>query len=89
MWRCVMIQPVRRNTDAGDATHTNQFRRDVIILWKSFDLSSNDAALVVANRICAGVFEASAVKRSTGMAVLRRHAQRACRQTRARGSTVS
>ncbi|MFK4621024.1 hypothetical protein ABIF50_004330 [Bradyrhizobium diazoefficiens] len=51
-----------KNTDAGDATHTNQFRRDMNILWKSFDLSSNDTSFVVKDRsraeICC-VFESS------------------------------
>ncbi|PSO18063.1 hypothetical protein C7G42_16890 [Bradyrhizobium sp. MOS003] len=57
-----MDQPVRENTDAGDATHTNQFGGDMNILWKSFDLSSNDTALDVNHRsraeICR-VFESS------------------------------
>jgi hypothetical protein len=34
----------------GDATHTNQFRSNMIILWKSFDLSSNDTAFVTKHR---------------------------------------
>ena len=46
----------------GDATHTNQFRRDMNILWKSFVLSSNDTAFVINHRsradICC-VFESS------------------------------
>ncbi|WP_128945835.1 hypothetical protein [Bradyrhizobium zhanjiangense] len=45
-----MNQPVRRKHGRGDATHTNQFRRDMNILWKSFDLSSNDAAPVIKHR---------------------------------------
>jgi hypothetical protein len=45
-------EPAReeKNTDAGDATHTNQFRGDMNILWKSFDLSSNDTASVTKYR---------------------------------------
>jgi hypothetical protein len=45
-------EPAReeKNTDAGDATRTNQFGRDMNILWKSFDLSSNDTAPVMKYR---------------------------------------
>jgi hypothetical protein len=46
----------------GDATHTNQFRRDMNILWKSFDLSSNDTKFAMKDRSRAefsGIFESS------------------------------
>jgi hypothetical protein len=45
-------EPAReeKNTDAGDATHTNQLKSDMNILWKSFDLSSNDTAFVMKYR---------------------------------------
>ncbi|MBR0824179.1 hypothetical protein JQ596_01430 [Bradyrhizobium manausense] len=45
-----MNQPVRRELRTRDATQTNQFRRDGIILWKSFDLSSKDTICVAENR---------------------------------------
>ncbi|UUO36051.1 hypothetical protein DCM75_17510 [Bradyrhizobium sp. WBOS02] len=51
-----MNQPVGREHGRGDATHTNQFQRDMNILWKRFDLSSNDAAHVVKYRSRAEIY---------------------------------
>jgi hypothetical protein len=47
---CHELARQEKNTDARDATRTNQFGRDGIILWKSFDLSSNDAISVIGHR---------------------------------------
>jgi hypothetical protein len=44
--------------------------RDANILWKSSDLSSDDAADVTNDRNYAGIFRTSAVKPFTGMAGL-------------------
>src|SRR5512139_3722144 len=55
-------EPARKErTRTRDATHTNQFRRDEFILWKSFVLSSSDAIFVTKISQWRGNFSAFAV----------------------------
>ncbi|MCP3458801.1 hypothetical protein [Bradyrhizobium sp. CCGUVB23] len=69
-----MNEPVRREQRTRDATQTNQFRRDVIILWKSFDLSSDDTNFGAKFRSRAEISWAFVVKPRTSMADLQRNA---------------